>query len=143
MADPHFTRASAYIAPVSCTVSIIFGIAFTVTGALGIFHPPKMAETFGLAPTDAIKSTTAFSKTHPSSPWIPVAAVRNLSFGLLNLTLVLRNDFRTLGIMYMLCMPVAAFDGWAVWTMGVREKYLGHSLGVPILGLVGYFLTTI
>ena len=147
MAIIFSTQLLSYVAPVTRTTSVLFGFAFVITGVLGIANPSKMAENFGIAVPEQSEAPSgqAPSDARPApspSPWIRVVAVRNLSLGLLNLALARRGDWQVAGLLYLACMPIAAVDGWAVWTEGVRQKHVPHTLGVPVLALIGFVLAS-
>ena len=162
MINPTLVRVFQGLSTTFRGGSVLVGLAMVVTGIAGILNARGFAQNFGLpvpsphtqaaeesAPASASKRSekappsaegAGKSNKHETapSPWIAVAAVRNLALGLLNLALAWRADWQMLGLVYLCCVPIAAVDGWAVRKNGVREKHMSHTPGVVILPFIAW-----
>ena len=134
---------------------ILVGATMTANGLFGLADPRRCAQAFGLlasgatvanpdAPIDAQtntvgRSVAASEKEADPSPWIPIFAVRNLAFGLVALGLAGQCNWRSLGLLYLACTPIAWVDFWEVYRRGQKQgKQWQHLVGgflIPGVGL--------
>jgi hypothetical protein len=109
-------------------------VSSSLTPASETTHPATQGSTSAIASKDThpAAQSTAVSPETPPSPYVAVAAVRDIALGLAMVGLQLQDNVEGVSTLLAARGALEALDGLLVWRFGgetVRDKAIGHVVG--------------